>query len=234
MAEKILFVDDEPQVLEGFRRLLSPTFRIETASSAAEALTKLKRTGPYAVVVCDMRMPEMDGVGLLYRIKLDFPDAVRIMLTGNSDQETAVRAVNEGNVFRFLTKPCDEELLTKTLNAAIVEYRLTNQKEDMLDKARAGYGLGVATENPTSASFRAVEEKVQELFKGEARTYQPSETGIYVGMTVWVSPEYVVQRLLSTRVIVHPRNLLTKIPEVGEYVRIAYNNGQAEVKGIGL
>jgi YesN/AraC family two-component response regulator len=234
MWEKILFVDDEPQVLEGFQRLLSASFRIDTAISGKEALTKLKRNGPYAVVVCDMRMPEMDGVQLLYKIKLEFPDAVRIMLTGNSDQLTAARAVNEGGIFRFLTKPCEEELLTKALNDALIQYRLANRKEDLLDKARSGYSIGLASLDPTGAGFREVEEKVQELLAGQARTFEPLDNAIYVGKTIWVTREYVLQCLSPTRVIVHRKDLLTKLPAVGEFVRIEYINGQGQVKEIAL
>src|SRR4051812_10059953 len=112
MSEKVLFVDDEPLVLQGIERLLRPDFRIDSVTCGAEALRKLKSSGPYAVIVCDMSMPEMDGVKLLEKIKVDFPDVVRVMLTGNSDQQTAIRAVNEGHIFRFLTKPCEKELLT--------------------------------------------------------------------------------------------------------------------------
>jgi DNA-binding NtrC family response regulator len=234
VREKILFVDDEPQVLEGFQRLLSPTFRVETAISGAKALSKMQSSGPYAVVVCDMRMPEMDGVRLLYKIRLEFPECVRIMLTGNSDQETAVRAVNEGNIFRFLTKPCDEALLTRTLNEALVQYRVINKKEELLEKARSGRALGPVADDPTSSAFRAVEEKVRELLHGQAQTDQPSEGGIYFGKTIWVSPEYVVQSLSPVRVIVHSISMLTKTPQVGEFVRIQYKHGQGEVKDIGV
>src|ERR1700693_3371500 len=113
MPEKILFVDDEVQVLEGFQRLLRNTFQIETAAGAAEALKKLRKSKEYAVVVCDMRMSEMDGVHLLQKIKTDFPDVVRLMLTGNSDQQTAVEAVNEGNIFRGVDVMVAQTVITE-------------------------------------------------------------------------------------------------------------------------
>ncbi len=94
--------------------------------------------GPYAVVVSDMRMPEMDGVQLLAEIKLRSPDTIRIMLTGNADIQTAVDAVNEGNIFRFLTKPCSKELLAKTLTAALVQYRLVNAEKELLEQTLSG------------------------------------------------------------------------------------------------
>jgi CheY-like chemotaxis protein len=234
VRERILFVDDEPQLLEGFQRLLSPAFQIETAVSGAEALAKLKRNGPYAVVVCDMRMPEMDGVRLLTKIRLEFPESVRIMLTGNSDQETAAKAVNEGNVFRFLTKPCDEDLLTRTLNAALIQYRVTNQKEDLLEKARSGQTLRPATHDFASAGYKQAEEKIHEFLSATAEACQPSEAGTYFGKTIWVNTDYVVQSLSPSRAVVHARSALTRIPQVGEFVSIHYHKGQGEVKELSL
>jgi len=230
MQEKILFVDDERQVLEGFQRLLDPQFRIETAVSGAEALTKLRDKGPYAVVVCDMRMPEMDGARLLARIRVDFPETVRIMLTGNSDQMTAVRAVNEGHIFRFLTKPCDEELLVRTLNAALTQYRVANYKEEALEKALANNPLALNMKH--YAGLTRVEQKVREILSREAITRFPTESGVYFGKTIWEDGEYLVQSLSPVKAIAHLKNRLGRIPRVGEVVKIEYKNGLGEVQGI--
>jgi DNA-binding NtrC family response regulator len=231
MAEKILFVDDEPQVLEGFQRLFRGKFQIETAVSGADALAKLKRSGPYAVVVCDMRMPEMDGARLLAKIKLDFPESVRIMLTGNADQETAVRAVNEGSIFRFLTKPCDEDLFTGTLNAALIQYRLATHKEGLLEKARGGQQLPPESRN--YPGFQMAEQKVRELLSNDAVTALPNDTGIYFGKIIWDSPDFVVQRLSPARAIAHPKSQLSRIPGVGDFAKIEYDGGAGEVKDMG-
>jgi len=234
MLEKILFVDDEPQVLEGFRRLLQPEFQIETATSGAEALAKLEDYGPYAVVVCDMRMPEMDGLQLLRKIKTRFPDVVRVMLTGNVDQETAVKAVNEGNVFRFLNKPCDEHILSQTLHASLVMYRLDTHKDSLLEQAR-----GAAAQQPEpvkespSAGFAEVEQHVREMLTKDAVTRLPAaDGGTYIGKIIWEGPEHVVQRLSATRAVAHPKKLLSETPADGEVVRIEYNHGAATIKPI--
>jgi DNA-binding NtrC family response regulator len=100
MAEKILLVDDEPNVLDGYRRTLGREFALETAVGGQEALALLAEKGPYAVVVSDMRMPGMDGIQLLSRIKSASPDTIRVMLTGHADTETAINAINEGSIFR--------------------------------------------------------------------------------------------------------------------------------------
>src|SRR5262245_27435755 len=102
MNEKILCVDDEPNILEGYQRSLRKDFQIEIATGGTEGLEAMTRNGPYAVIVSDMRMPGMDGVQFLSRVKDISPDTVRVMLTGNADQQTAIEAVNEGSIFRFL------------------------------------------------------------------------------------------------------------------------------------
>ena len=86
MAEKVLFVDDEMNVLSAFRRHLRNSYDVEIASSGAEGLTVIEEKGPFAVIVADMNMPEMDGVQFLAKVRELSPDTVRIMLTGNATQ----------------------------------------------------------------------------------------------------------------------------------------------------
>src|ERR1022692_2024409 len=112
MSEKILFVDDDPNLLASCERSLRRHFQIETAEGGEAGLAKLASRGPYAVVVADRQMPRMDGIEFLGAVRKRAPDTVRIMLTGNADLEGAIRVVNEGNIFRFLTKPCPPDLLT--------------------------------------------------------------------------------------------------------------------------
>jgi CheY-like chemotaxis protein len=134
MAEKILLVDDDSLILEGYRRSLSREFLMETALGAEQALQLATDNGPFAVVVSDMRMPGMDGVQLLSRIKSMSPDTIRVMLTGNAEIETAISAINEGSIFRFLTKPCSKEMMAKTLTAAMVQYRLVTAEKQLLEQ----------------------------------------------------------------------------------------------------
>jgi response regulator RpfG family c-di-GMP phosphodiesterase len=151
MSEKILLVDDEPNVLLGYQRLLHKEFQTETAVGASGALTAIQTKGPYAVVLSDMRMPEMDGIQLLTRVKNQAPDTVRIMLTGYADVKTALSAVNEGNIFRFLTKPCRKEVLTGALAAGVAQYRLVTSEKELLEKTLTG-SLTVLTEVLNMAS----------------------------------------------------------------------------------
>jgi response regulator RpfG family c-di-GMP phosphodiesterase len=145
MPEKILMVDDEEGVLLGYQRMFRNEFQIDTAPGGAAALTALQATGPYAVVVSDMRMPGMDGVRLLSKVKLLAPDTIRIMLTGDDDVRNAVSAVNEGSIFRFLTKPCNKDTLGKALTAGLMQYRLLTAEKDLLENTLQG-SIQVLTE----------------------------------------------------------------------------------------
>jgi response regulator RpfG family c-di-GMP phosphodiesterase len=145
MPEKILMVDDENNVLLGYQRMFRNEFSIDTAAGGAAALAALSATGPYAVVVSDMRMPEMDGATLLTKIRLLAPDIVRIMLTGDADIHSAVTAVNEGSIFRFLTKPCNKDTLGKALTAGLMQYRLVTAEKDLLENTLQG-SIQVLTE----------------------------------------------------------------------------------------
>lgn len=137
-SEKILFVDDEPSVLDGFTRLLHHEFSMVTAAGPEQGLITLQQTGPYAVVVSDMRMPVMSGAQFLAKVRELSPDTVRIALTGYADIETSMHAVNEGNIFRFLTKPCPKGVLATALNAALDQHRLVAAEKELLEKTLMG------------------------------------------------------------------------------------------------
>ena len=138
MPEQILLVDDERNVLDGYRRNLRGEFLIDVAQSGQEALGLIESKGPYAVVISDMRMPGMDGIELLRRVKSAAPETVRVMLTGNADMDTAVQAINEGSIFRFLNKPCDKEVMAKTITAALMQYRLITAEKQLLEQTLSG------------------------------------------------------------------------------------------------
>lgn len=138
MKERILFVDDDPNVLEAYRRRLQSVLHVETAEGGAEGLRMITEKGPFAVVVADLRMPGMDGIEFLARVKEAAPNTVRIMLTGNADVNVAIQAVNEGDIFRFLTKPCLGDVLGNSLVAAIDQYRLVTAEKELLEGTLKG------------------------------------------------------------------------------------------------
>jgi response regulator RpfG family c-di-GMP phosphodiesterase len=131
--ETILLVDDDIHVVTALQRRLHKNYQVEIASCAADAMEAIAGTS-YAVVVSDMKMPGMNGIELLGKVKQISPETVRILLTGQADLGVAIAAVNEGSVFRFLTKPCPDELLTKTLDAALDQHRLVVGERDVLQE----------------------------------------------------------------------------------------------------
>lgn len=145
MTARVLFVDDEPNILEGFRRQLRKHVAIDTATSAEEGLKMLAANGPYAVVVSDMRMPQMNGSQFLTRVRSASPDSVRMILSGQADMESTIAAVNEGHIFRFLTKPCSGEHLIEAVDSALRQYALVHAEKELLEKTLSG-AVGVLTE----------------------------------------------------------------------------------------
>ena len=154
MNEKILFVDDEPQLLQAIKRQMRKRFELSTAESGQQALELMKKNGPFAVVVSDMRMPGMDGLELLTQVKAAYPDTVRMMLTGNADQETAADAVNKGQVFRFLSKPCSMAVMAPALALALRHSKLILAEKELLNETLRG-SIGVMSELLTLANATA-------------------------------------------------------------------------------
>ncbi|HLP09052.1 MAG TPA: ATP-binding protein [Opitutaceae bacterium] len=142
----VLFVDDEQPILEGLGRSLYPTpagWRLEFCADPRKALA-LVRERSFDAAVVDMAMPGMNGVELLSQIEAASPDTVRLMLTASGDYPTALAAVNEGRVFRFLAKPCGREELLHALELASRQYRLLTAERTLL-RAKLEHAERVAT-----------------------------------------------------------------------------------------
>jgi len=135
---RILCVDDEPQVLEGLRLNLRRRFAVLTAEGGEKGLETLRTESPVWVVISDMRMPGMDGAQFLAKVREAAPDTVRILLTGHADLDAAIAAVNEGQIFRFLTKPCPLPQLMGVLDAACRQYQLVTAERELLEKTLQG------------------------------------------------------------------------------------------------
>ena len=138
MADKILFVDDEPSVLDGYKRLLHREYEVDIAVGGEQGLASIRNHGPYFVVISDMRMPGMNGAQFLAQVRQDAPDTVRMLLTGYTDLSAAIAAVNEGNIFRFLTKPCEKDLLVKAISTGMEQYHLITVERELLEKTLMG------------------------------------------------------------------------------------------------
>lgn len=138
-ARRVLCVDDEPYVLDGLRDNLRKTFEVRVAESGLEGLELLRREPQaYAIVISDMRMPAMPGSVFLREARREAPDAMRMLLTGYADVDAAVRAVNDGQLFRYLTKPCPPEELLRACAAAMAQHRLVVAERVLLEQTLSG------------------------------------------------------------------------------------------------
>jgi putative nucleotidyltransferase with HDIG domain len=126
---KILCVDDEPNILSSLRRMLSlEGFQVSTAESGADALTMLAKE-PVDVVISDLQMPHMSGTDLLRQIHQQWPKTMRLMLTGASDMSGAIQAINQGEIYRYIAKPWNDEELISTLQSALAFANLANEHD---------------------------------------------------------------------------------------------------------
>jgi len=139
MSNKILFVDDEPNILATFRATLHRRFEVAIALGAAEGLAAFSESGPLAVVVSDLKMPGMDGISFLTRIKNIAPSTVCILLTGFADVETAIGVLNQGLLFRLLTKPISTVNLSLALDAGLEQFNLLFMRKQAEEKLAIFY-----------------------------------------------------------------------------------------------
>ncbi len=135
---KILCVDDEPQIIEGISLHLRREYAVTAAYSGAEGLAELQNHGPFAVVLSDMQMPGMNGASFLAQVRGLSPDSTRMLLTGHADLNSAIAAVNEGQIFRFLSKPCPPDQLRLAFKAATEQNRLVTAERVLLEQTLHG------------------------------------------------------------------------------------------------
>ncbi|MCP9438670.1 MAG: response regulator [Nitrospira sp.] len=138
MTDAILCVDDDANILDGYKRHLRKDFKLETAIGPEQGLRMVAEAGPFAVVVSDLKMPGMNGIQFLTKVREQAPDIVRILLTGNADLQASIDAINQGQIFRFLTKPCTPEMLANTLKAGLAQHRLITAERELLEHTLSG------------------------------------------------------------------------------------------------
>lgn len=138
MKHSVLVVDDDPSILEGYRRVLGSHFELYLACGPFQGIEKLEGGPDYSVVVADMRMPDMNGIEFLKRVRARSPQTRRIMLSGDAEQSTAVDAVNLGQVSAFLAKPCPSQQLLAAVKAAAADWELQHQERQALRASQTG------------------------------------------------------------------------------------------------
>lgn len=135
---KVLFVDDNVNLLNAMKRVMRKKIDLTVAESGEKALQILQRRSDFAVIVSDQNMPNMKGDTLLLEVASKWPSIVRVMLTGNDDQQTVINAVNNGNVFRFVRKPSEPEALLETILEGVAQHQILSSEKQLLETTLAG------------------------------------------------------------------------------------------------
>ncbi|MBE9040368.1 response regulator [Oscillatoriales cyanobacterium LEGE 11467] len=138
---KMLVVDDEPDNLDLLYRTFRRDFQVTKAESGLQALEVLEREGEVAVIISDQRMPEMKGTEFLSKTVPQFPNTVRIILTGFTDIEDLVEAINSGQVYKYITKPWDPTELKKVVQRASDTYEVLKQRTEELKRSESHMAL---------------------------------------------------------------------------------------------
>ncbi|MFK7885362.1 MAG: response regulator [Gammaproteobacteria bacterium] len=137
MHTDILLVDDEPGVLRSLERLLRRNgYRVEKFTDASEALAAAAGSGSFKIVISDYRMPTVNGVEFLTQLRKQSPEIVRIMLSGEADRDAILASINDAGIFRFLTKPWEDQQLLDVIGLAVAESSLISETHIALHSHR--------------------------------------------------------------------------------------------------
>ncbi len=206
---KMLVVDDEPDNLDLLYRTFRRDFQVLKAESGVRALELLAQEGEVAVIISDQRMPEMKGTEFLSRTVPEFPDTVRIILTGFTDVEDLVEAINSGQVYKYITKPWDPDELKAVVQRAAETYELLKQRTEELNRSQAQMALlativRVAQDaNSVAATLNPLAESFGRSFSADSAILQlvdRSAQGTYgPGSTNWMGDNELVKEAIATR-----------------------------------
>lgn len=177
----LLCVDDEPNILSALRRLFRPCgYRVLVAEGGAQGL-EILRGEPVDLVISDMRMPHMDGAQFLKVVKQEWPDVVRILLTGYADIGSTIEAINQGEIYRYITKPWTDEDMALTVRQALERKALEREKERLealaLEQNEALRQLNESLE-------AKVQERTADLQKANERVKQSFLTAVKIYSTL--------------------------------------------------
>ena len=141
---RILIIDDDLNILHGYRRMLGRRYEVEIAEGPREGLQKALSGEQYAVIICDLHMPKVDGLSLMAKVRELSPHTIRIILTGSLDNSNALDAMNDGIIFRYLTKPCRLEVLSRCIDEGLAFHRQALLAERMRGQTLVGLALLMA------------------------------------------------------------------------------------------
>ncbi|OCQ94393.1 adenylate cyclase [Oscillatoriales cyanobacterium USR001] len=180
---KILIVDDEPDNLDLLYRTLHRDYKVLRADSGPEALELLARVGEVAVIISDQRMPQMSGTEFLSMTAAQYPDVIRIILTGYTDVEDLVEAINSGQVFKYVTKPWDAEELRALVSQAVDTHNVLKARTEELRRALQQESLLYAVTNTIRSApnyrqmLQRIVETVGQMFEVSCCLLRPFQDG---------------------------------------------------------
>ena len=246
---RILLVDDEQALLDALCRQHRRQFTLVPACGPESGLLALEKEGPFAMVISDQQMPGMSGTQFLSKVAKMAPSTTRVMLTGNVDQQTAIDAVNEGQIYRFLSKPCSSEDFASCVQDGLEQHRLLHLEQELLEQTLKGsievLADVLALSNPR-AFGRAT--RIRSLVRHIVQTLRlPNpwqyETAALLSQIGYVAiPDELLERLAAGEELLpaevsmlnsHPevaRQLLAKIPRLQTVAEIVYNQQAHAVK----
>lgn len=206
---KMLVVDDEPDNLDLLYRTFRRDFQVLKAESGVRALELLAQEGEVAVIISDQRMPEMKGTEFLSRTVPEFPDTVRIILTGFTDVEDLVEAINSGQVYKYITKPWDPDELKAVVQRAAETYELLKQRTEELNRSQAQMAL-LATIVRVAQNAKSVAATLDPLAESFGRSFSAdgailqlvdrSAQGSYgSAQTIWLAQNELVKEAIATQ-----------------------------------
>lgn len=252
-AEKVLLVDDDRNLLAAFTRQFHNRINVVTAASGEDGIQVITYDGPFAVVISDMQMPNMDGLKFLTQVRSLSPDTVRVMLTGNANLGMAIGAINDGNIFRFLNKPVPIGILFETMIDGIQQYRHVTAEKELLNKTLKGAVnlladvLGLV--NPSSFSRasrikRHVRSMATQLKLPDIWCYELAAMLSQLGCITL--PTELMDRLAAGKTLTdHEQSQFNKHPEIGAHLlqhiprfevvasMVEHQNSGADIKDIG-
>ena len=219
---RVVCVDDEARVVEGLVLHLRKDYQVHTALSGAEALKVLKQIGGAAVVVSDMRMPAMDGATLLHQVMSHYPDATRILLTGEPGRDAAAAAVNKAQIFRFLTKPCPPDQLKAAVESGVMQHRLVNAERSILKETLIGCikaltdVLAIANPVAFGRANRVKRLAIEFADTLECRNYWQLEAAAMLSQLGYLSlpPQLVEKMYYGEQLTPAERTLASGVPDV--------------------
>ena len=203
-SHRVLFVDDEVRVTQNLRAVLRKLpIEVHTASSAEEGLDLLARHRMH-IVVSDERMPGMQGSQFLAEVRRRYPDTIRIILTGQASLDATIEAINEGGIFRFLSKPCDAADLIATLEEAIA----------VSVEQQTGRKLRSAA-TPSAGENERFEEALASAWMAYQPIVIPNEHGIF-GYEALLRPDH--PEFAGPMELIHAAERLERIPDLERHV----------------